>query len=118
MWATMRLLGRIARQKWALVGGREGILKLQRKRLSALIAHSKKHSPFYAERLRDVNPQRFDLQQVPTLNKTQMMENFDRLLTVRGLKRAELEPFVNDANRLGEWYQGEYALTRTSGTQG
>src|SRR5205823_4667262 len=34
------------------------------------------------------------------------------------LKQADLEEFVSDPERLGQWYRGEYAPTRTSGTQG
>jgi phenylacetate-CoA ligase len=118
MWQSVRLLGQIVRQKWALRGGRDGVLDLQRQRLKSLVAHAKERSPYYAERLRDVDPERFDLRDLPTLTKTQMMENFDRFLTVRDLTKAELEAFVGDPDRLGEWYRGEYALSRTSGTQG
>jgi phenylacetate-CoA ligase len=118
MWHSAKLLVQISKQRRALRGGREGILALQRNRLQTLIAHAKRLSPFHAERLRSIDPDRFDLRAIPTVNKTQMMENFDRFLTVRDLTKAELEPFVNDPGRLGEWYKGEYALSRTSGTQG
>src|SRR4028119_2292214 len=47
-----------------------------------------------------------------------MMENFDRFLTDRRLKREEIEAFVSDPDRLGRWYLGRYAPSRTSGTQG
>jgi len=118
MLQTLHLLSEVVRQQRALRVGRDGLIELQRQRLAKLVAHAKQNSPFYADRLRDVDPDHLKLSRLPTLNKTQMMENFDRLLTVRDLKRVELEPFVNDANRLGEWFRGEYALTRTSGTQG
>ena len=74
--------------------------------------------PFYAERLRDVDPARFELRQLPTLTKPEMMANFDRVLTDRRLRRADLEEFLGDPNRLGQWYLGQYAPSRTSGTQG
>jgi len=118
MLQSIRLLSEIARQRWTLRGGLEGIQRLQRKRLKSLVAHAKEHSPFFKERFRDVDPERLELQRLPTLDKTTMMTNFDRFLTARDLKQAELEAFVNDPDKLGEWYRGEYALSRTSGTQG
>jgi phenylacetate-CoA ligase len=118
MLQTLRLLNQVVRQRWALRGGPEGIRRLQRKRLTSLVAHAKAKSPYYAERLRNIDPERFDLQQLPTLDKTTMMENFDRFLTVRDVTQAELQAFVDNPDNLGEWHRGEYALSRTSGTQG
>src|SRR4051794_32231192 len=96
MWRTLRLVAQALRQKWVLGKGPEQILAIQQSRLSFLIAFAKKHSPFHAERLRDIDPKHFELQQLPTLTKTEMMENFDRFLTNRALKRAALEEFVSD----------------------
>jgi phenylacetate-CoA ligase len=118
MWQTLRLVGKAVGQKMVLRKGPEQILALQQRRLRALVAWAKARSPFHAERLRGIDPERFELAQLPTLTKTEMMENFDRFLTDRELKRAELEDFVSDPDRLGQWYQGKYALSRTSGTQG
>jgi phenylacetate-coenzyme A ligase PaaK-like adenylate-forming protein len=47
-----------------------------------------------------------------------MMAHFDEFLTDRSLRRADLEDFVSDPSRLGQWYRGRYALSRTSGTEG
>jgi putative adenylate-forming enzyme len=91
---------------------------LQQKRLQHVVQHAKEHSPFYAERLRDINPDSFELEQLPVVTKTEMMENFDRFLTVRDLPRADLEEFMSDPTRLGQWYRGNYALSHTSGSSG
>jgi len=47
-----------------------------------------------------------------------MMADFDRVVTDRRLRRSDLEAFIADPERLGRWYLGEYAISRTSGTQG
>ena len=62
--------------------------------------------------------ERFDLREVPTLTKTEMMRNFDRVMTDPRLRLAELEDFVREPARLGQWYLNEFAPSRTSGTQG
>src|SRR5215203_5507463 len=91
MLPALRLLNQVVRQKWALRRGREGILALQKERLRTLLARAKKESPFYAERLRDIDPERFELAQlrsVPTLTKTEMME----LLFALQMGRASVFP--------------------------
>jgi phenylacetate-coenzyme A ligase PaaK-like adenylate-forming protein len=94
------------------------IQALQRRRLRRLVAWAKTHSPFYARRLRHIDPDRFELADLPVVTKTEMMEYFDEYVTDRRLRRADLEEFVSEPDRLGQWYQGRYAVSRTSGTQG
>src|SRR4051812_47442245 len=118
MWQTLRLVLTGLRQKSVLRKKPEEVLALQQQRLRELVAWAKVRSPFYAERFRDVNPQQFDLRRLPTLTKAEMMANFDRLVTDRELRLADLEAFVSDPGRLGEWFRGKYAVARTSGTQG
>jgi phenylacetate-coenzyme A ligase PaaK-like adenylate-forming protein len=118
MLQIVQLLAKVFRQKATLRKKPKQILALRQRRLRSLVAWAKAKSPFYAERFRAVDPARFDLAQLPALTKTVMMENFDRFLTDRRLRRAEIERFVSDPDRLGEWYLGRYALSRTSGTEG
>ncbi|HEX8199353.1 MAG TPA: phenylacetate--CoA ligase family protein [Isosphaeraceae bacterium] len=118
MWDVLRLATGAIRQRAVLGQSAERIAARQRRRLRDLVARAKADSPFYAERFRDVDPDRFELAQLPTLTKAEMMANFDRFLTDRRLKRAEIEAFVGDPDRLGQWYLGRYAPSRTSGTQG
>jgi phenylacetate-coenzyme A ligase PaaK-like adenylate-forming protein len=68
--------------------------------------------------LRDIDPARFELRQLPTLTKSDMMANFDHFLTDRRITRAGLEEFTNNPERLGQWYLGQYAVSRTSGSSG
>jgi len=53
----------------------------QRSRLRALLAHARDTSPLHARRLRGVDVERFevqDLERLPTMTKTEMMANFAR----------------------------------------
>src|SRR3954466_7041997 len=115
MLNTLRFVARSLLQKYAAWKTSEQILATQQRRLRHLVAHARAHSPFYAERFRHIDPERFALQELPTLTKTAMMEHFDEFLTDRHLKLAELQDFMSDPARLGQWYQGRYALSRTSG---
>lgn len=118
MLQLARLIARGLQQKAVLRKPLSAILAIQRRRLRALVAHARARSPFYADRLRDIDPKNFELAQLPTVTKTEMMLNFDRFLTDRRMRLADLEAFISDASRLGEWYLGKYAVTRTSGSQG
>lgn len=118
MWETARLVTRGILQKAALWDGPRLVQWLQRRRLQRLVAHAKEHSPFYAQRLKHINPENFRLEDIPPVTKTELMENFDDVVTDRRIKLRDLEAFMSDPQRLGEWYLGEYAVSRTSGTQG
>jgi phenylacetate-coenzyme A ligase PaaK-like adenylate-forming protein len=66
----------------------------QRERLRLLLAHAAEHSPFHARRLRGLDPSRFeagDLARLPVMTKTQMMAEFDNVVTDRRLSRRLVE---------------------------
>ena len=118
MWSALRLAREGMRQKAVLRRPLGQILTIQEQRLRSLVAWAKTRSPFYADRFRHIDPERFELGDLPTLTKAEMMANLDGQFTDRRLRRAELEDFVSDPQRLGQWYLDKYALSRTSGTQG
>src|SRR6516225_9714813 len=118
LWQGCRLLTTGFIQKSVSCRSLAHIQALQLRRLRALVVRAKSDSPYHAERLRDIDPAHFELGQLPTLTKNDMMANFDRFLTDRRITRADLEEFTNDPGRLGEWYLGQYAVSRTSGSSG
>jgi phenylacetate-coenzyme A ligase PaaK-like adenylate-forming protein len=118
MFDTLYFLSRIVVEKSAGRKTPNAIHEVQERRLRRLVAHAKTNSPFYAERFRSIDPARFELSELRPVTKTEMMTHFDDFLTDRSLKRAELEEFMSDPNRLGQWYRGRYAPSHTSGTQG
>ena len=46
------------------------------------------------------------------------MDNFDRVVTVDDVRRADVEAFFADRSNLGKLYLDKYALSHTSGSQG
>src|SRR5262245_9103211 len=118
MGSLVRLVWTGIQQKAVLWRSPDAIQALQRRRLSSLVEWAMARSPFYAERLRSIDSRQFDLPQLPVLTKPEMMSQFDRLLTDRRLKRADLEEYMRAPDRLGQWYLGGYAVSHTSGTSG
>ncbi len=102
----------LERDRWT----RERLLELQRARLRGLVEHVLETSEYYREAL---GPDAADaeLSELPTLPKSVLMEQYDRIVTDPRLRRHELESFL-DAADAGQLYHGEYRLFSTSGTSG
>jgi phenylacetate-CoA ligase len=97
---------------------REGLHLYQQKRLESVVRHAAGHSPFYRERLAGVVGQGpVELSRLPTLNKSEMMEHFDELVTDGRLRRDSLLGWVEGLDR-EELYLDRYRVMTTSGSSG
>src|SRR4051812_44669638 len=61
--------------------GAEAFRAVQERRWRELIRHAASHSPFSRERLRSLDPSRCRPADVPPLTKSEMMANFDAIVT-------------------------------------
>jgi phenylacetate-CoA ligase len=102
----------LQRDSWS----RERLDEYQRERLRELMRHAVRRSPYYRDAL-GPGAENAELADLPTLSKARLMEQFDRVVTDPGLRIAELEPFLADADA-GALYHGEYRIFSTSGTSG
>lgn len=96
----------------------EKIKVKQERRLRELLAYAAEHSPYYRRRLAGLDLARCALSDLPTLSKSEMMANYDELVTDPRLKKADLGRFVDDTGNLGKLYLGRYGVSHTSGSQG
>jgi phenylacetate-coenzyme A ligase PaaK-like adenylate-forming protein len=96
----------------------EDVLRLQQERLRSLVRLVVERSPFYREKYRGVNLERFQLADLPPSGKRELMAHFDRAVTDPDVRRAELEQFLDDPTNLGRYFRGKYAVSHTSGSQG
>lgn len=83
-------LGRLA---WS----RDHLLWHQQESLRRLVQVAKTQSPWHRTRLSDVDPTNLelsDLARLPVMNKSDVMEHWDQVLTVEGIDRARCEEFV------------------------
>ena len=104
----------LARDRWS----RDRLLAYQGERLRALIAHAVAASPYYREVLGpDAASGDVPLEELPTLPKVTLMDNFDRIVTEPRLRRAELEAHLAGPGA-GQPYLGRYRLFITAGTTG
>jgi phenylacetate-CoA ligase len=92
---------------------RDRLLEHQRRRLDALLAHAREHSPHYRETL---DPDA-DLASLPTLTKATLMEQWDRIVCDPRLRLADVEAHATGP-RAGEPLHGEFQVFSTSGASG
>ncbi len=83
----------LQRDRWSP----EQLVDYQRERLRGLIRHAVEHSPYYRTAL-GPGAERTELSDLPTLPKRVLMEQFDRIVTDRRLRLADLEPFLARAD--------------------
>ncbi len=90
------------------------------RRLRELLVYAADHSPFWRERLAGRDLAKFteaDLPSLPVLTKPEMMEEFDRLVTVPELTRARVQQHVDQLSGDG-YLDDEYRAIITSGYVG
>lgn len=96
----------------------ERISRLQERRLRSLVAFAAGHSEFYRSKYAGIDPNHFRLDELEPTNKAELMAQFDRVVTDPGIRRAELEQFVDHPENAGRPFLGRYTVSHTSGSQG
>ena len=93
----------------------------QRDRLRALLARAVERSPFHAARLRGVDPDRFelaDLPRLPIMTKAEMMANFDAAVTDPRLTRNLVEQHLAGSAVEPSLLLGDYVGLVSGGCSG
>jgi phenylacetate-CoA ligase len=93
----------------------------QRDRLRVLLAHAAEHSPFHARRLRGLDLGRLeltDLARLPVMTKSQMMAEFDDVVTDRRLSRRLAERHLAASARQPGLLLDEYVCLASGGSSG
>ena len=117
-----RLPAHIARLDWRP----DQLAEFQRSSLRALLRQAVEHSPFHAARLAAAGLTRADidtfelsdLAQLPVMTKTQMMANFDDVVTDRRLTRALVERHISDSATEPRLILGDYVVLASGGSSG
>lgn len=96
---------------------------LRGKKLQRLLRHAWDHSEYYREAFSAVGItsetlEQTSLSQFPTLDKTALLENFDRLVTVPELRQEELRRFDAEESLDRKPFLGEYHIVHSSGSTG
>lgn len=93
------------------------VTRLAMQRCDDLIHFARRCSRFYSKSLRYL-PNRPKLQELPVVERSTLMANFDEWVTDPALHREAIEGFIAEPSRRGEPYLGRYAVWTSSGTTG
>jgi phenylacetate-coenzyme A ligase PaaK-like adenylate-forming protein len=118
VWESVEFGARAVSLRSAAAKPLEEIQDLQRSRLQQLVRHARANSKFFRAKFGPVDESSFQLTDLPTSTKSELMDNFDHALTVDDVRRDDVELFLSDETNLGKYYLDKYVLNHTSGTQG
>ena len=118
-----RLLWNLHQQKQNTKKSRQQIELLQKRKLERMLRYAYEHSPYYRRTFEAVgiNSETIattPLSMFPTLDKEQLMEHFDDLVTDRSLNQKELLYFDEHSEDGEEIYRGKYHVVHSSGSTG
>jgi phenylacetate-CoA ligase len=108
----MREAELMARDRWS----REELSAFQQERLQALITHAVRHSPDYCEVL-DADAAERPLSELPTLPKSTMMAEFDKIVTDPRLRLTDLRNHLGSSDP-SQSFRHAFRVATTSGTTG
>jgi phenylacetate-coenzyme A ligase PaaK-like adenylate-forming protein len=115
------LLARLPDHVRRLTWRREQILDQQRAGLQELLGYAIEHSPYHARRLRGVDPDRVDpqdLSALPVMSKAEMMASLDQIYTDPALRRVEVEAVLARTGKEPVPILGRYVALTSGGSSG
>lgn len=118
MRQALRVAGTVVDAWRAVRGGRAAIAERQRRRLRDLVTFARAHSPYYRSLYEGLPRDVDDVAALPVTSKRALMARFDDWATDRRVTEAAVRAFVARAERIGDWFLGQYTIVTTSGTSG
>ena len=87
-------------------------------RAAEFVRHARQRSPFYRALYRGRRGAEAALSRLPVVDKRALMARFDEWATDRRVTRDAVDAFLADRSRIGARFLGEYAVWKSSGTNG
>ena len=103
---------------WTRRAGLETIAARAAERTADLVAHARRHSPFYRAAWRGIASPTPPLASLPPVTKRELMAHFDDWVTDRRLHRRGVEAFLADRSHIGECHLDRYVIWKSSGSTG
>lgn len=117
------LLCELYRQKRNTKRSRNQVLKLQKKKLHAILHYAYRHSEYYrrtfdAAGITDVTIDTVPLSAFPSIDKTTLLTAFDELVTVSDVSQADIRTFDEQEQTERKLYKEKYHVVHSSGSTG
>lgn len=96
-----------------------GLAQVQEQKLRPLLQHAAENSAFYRALYDGIDLQHVPLEELPTVTKPIIQENFDDVVTDPRLTSQEVESFCRTgAPKESPWFKDAFAVMLSSGTSG
>lgn len=96
---------------------RKNIEKLQNKRLKKLVLCARENSGYFKKLYANIG-NKFELTDLPVINKVDMMKYFNDWVTDKSVDLEIIENFTSDLDNVGRMLNNKYLVFRTSGSTG
>lgn len=83
----------------------EEIAEIGRRRLMSLVEHARANSEFWREKLAGIPNGSFELSDLPTSSKSDLMASFEQSLTVGDIRQIDVKEFFDDPANLGKYFR-------------
>ncbi len=95
----------------------DALQQLQKQRLKEIVGYVKEHSDYFREAYKDIDPENFRLEDLPSTDKKGLTEHYERWVTDQEITYEGVMSYLKntDANQL---YLSKYTALTTSGTSG
>jgi phenylacetate-CoA ligase len=99
---------------------REEFERRRIERFRRFAAFVKRNSRYYSRIMKDhsIDPDSCVPEQFPVLTKTDVMANFDEMVTTPDVSRRGIEEFLQSSHNPRDLYRGRYTVIHTSGSSG
>ena len=98
--------------------GPAAIAERQQTRLAEIVAFARAHSPYYQELYQGLPEQVTDSTLLPITSKKALMPRFNDWVTDRAVTMEQVQPFIDNPDRIGDYFLDKYTVATTSGTTG
>ena len=95
----------------------EEIKKIQEKKLKKIVRYARNNSPYFKNLYKDIQDD-FTLEDLPTTNKKDLMNNFNDWVTDRNINWKRIDEFTSNIENVGRMIDGKYLIFKTSGSTG
>ena len=113
----MSLIGKMLKTRNGDRWSREKLDTVQQKRLRKLVQYARENSPYYRERYANLGTE-YTLSDLPPVTKSEMMANFDDVLTDRRITMERINAFTEDLDHIGRMIDDRCLIFKTSGSTG
>lgn len=99
------------------------IKEIQNKKLRKILKYAYENSEFYYKSFSEngITAEQIDslpISSFPTIDKSVFIENFDKLVTIKGLSQDEIRKFDNTENKNSKLFKNKYHIVHSSGSTG